>query len=308
MIPMRNTLLNCHIRILFIRHIALVAAIIIATAAPAGLKAIDITDPAVHCENDTADINRMIRLLAQKGGTPSERRAEAVRMLEGAPLDMSERQDSVWQLRLNVHTFTPLSFINCVQALVRASMTPDADWRTFTKEYVNLSTRQGEDDGFSSMLRYGSEWIADNIYRGNLKEMTENYEGALSKTKSLDYMSRHREEFAPLSDPETFDKVEMKEMGLKMHRLPYLKRHYISRPDVDGDLRGGDVILLLTNADGEDIFRIGYVIQNGNGKFLAGMNVDKNAPKVEIDNITIDRLFKLMAKNFFGFRAVRWTD
>ncbi len=265
--------------------------------------AIDMLDPAVYSDRDTAEITDIVRRLKSEPDMQM-RHIRAAKMLLGRGEDMDERQDSTGVVKLNIQTFTPLSFINSVHALSVAANRQNPDWRDFASEYEKISCRRGEDAGFASVLRYGCDWIADNAYRGNLKELTENYAGVQAKTKSVDYMSRHRDEYAALANPEIFDKVEMTDMGYKQHRLPYLKRHFITRSDVVDDMRTGDIILLLSNDDGKDIYGIFYVEKEDGKIFLTGY--DPTTHTISTLKEPADRMFKLLVKNFYGFRWLRW--
>ena len=281
---------------------AIVAVVASASCTPDAI-AIDILNPAVHCTEDTAKISSAIKEIAAAKNT-GDRYDAAIRIFEGCAEDRSFETDSLWCLRINAETFTPLSFLNTVKALVAAADSPDADWRDFAAEYEKVSCRKGEDAGFPSVMWHAADWISDNVYRGNLKEMTENYSGGIFKTRSLDYLSRNRDKFAPLSNEEVFGKVEMTEMGFKVHRIPYLKRQYISRNDVDSDLTTGDIIIMLSNDESKDIYRIGYVVERDGKKYLAG--IDPRQKRVVIDSEPLERIFKTDAKHFFGFRMLRW--
>ncbi|MDE5774578.1 MAG: DUF1460 domain-containing protein [Muribaculaceae bacterium] len=281
-----------------------VVTVVICMAAYTPANAIDVLNPTTHCERDTAEITSILLELNSKGKDVSERRVLAAGMLTGRGYDSDVERDSTGTVKLNIHTFTPLSYINTVQALASAAGHDYPTWRDFVREYEKIALRRGEDSGYASVLRYGTDWIADNIYRGNLKELTENYDGAVSKTKSIDYMSRHRDQYAALANPEIYEKIEMIDMGYKQQRIPYLKRQYITRNDVVGGIKDGDIIMMLDNADGLDIYGIFYVMAVDNKLYLTGFN--PLTGKTETLPEPADKMFKLMVKNFYGFRWLRW--
>lgn len=281
-----------------------VVTVVICAAAFTSARAVDVLSPAVHCERDTAEITAMLHELHTQGKDVSERRVLAVGMLSGRGYDTDVESDSTGIVKLNIHSFTPLSYINTVQALASASDHEYPTWRDFVREYEKIAFRRGEDSGYASVLRYGTDWIADNLYRGNIKELTENYDGAVSKIKSIDYISRHRDKYAALANPEIYDKIEMIDMGYKQQRIPYLKRQYITRNDVVSDIKDGDIIMMLDNADGLDIYGVFYVTVRDNKLYLTGFN--PLTDKIETLPEPADRMFKLMIKNFYGFRWLRW--
>ena len=283
-------------------------------------SAIDIISPAAHCESDTIEIERLLKQLSEvskegdghKAMSRGERRAYCASLLEGREIDRSALTDSAAKVSLNIHTFTPLSFINTVEALCDAADSQYPSWRQFAAEYQRLACRRGEEQGFTSLLWLGSEWIADNVYRGNIAELTDDDNGSVSKTRSLDLMSRHRERYAPLRNDSVYDRVNMIEMGFRTHKIPYMKRQSISASDVEREMKPGDVLMLLTNRDGEDIYRIGYVVERDGRRYL--MMVDSamtpqeggGTGKVTLSPEPLDRYFKLVAKYFFGYRWLRW--
>ena len=52
-----------------------------------------------------------------------------------------------------------------------------------------------------------------NVYRDIWKEITEYVTGGGSNTKTLDYITRHKDEISAPKDPKAYDKVRMMEMG-----------------------------------------------------------------------------------------------
>lgn len=233
-----------------------------------------------------------------------ERIAEIALKFIGYPQDLSYRTDSSYSIT-GIHPgFTPLGFINTVQAIASASKSHYPSIAEFNADMIKYACRKGTDDGFNSIMWHGSDWISDNVYRGNLIELTERYPESAAKTRSLDYMTLHRDEFAPLKNDDIYDKVEMTELGFRSHRLPYLKRQHIVRKDIVNDLRDGDILMLLSNDESKDIFLVGYVVNKDDKKYLACINPVSG--QVIIEKEPLDRMFKLYAKHFFGFRWLRW--
>lgn len=227
--------------------------------------------------------------------------------LKGRSADSYYNKDSVASLRLNVETFTPITFINTVGALGYASVgSTEPGWREFAKELTELSCRRGEDMGFSSLMWHASDWVGDNHYRGKITELTESYSGVVEKTKSLDYLTRHRKEYAVLSDSATYEKVRMTEMGFRTHRVPTLKKETIQKKEVAGDLKDGDVIILNPQEDGIDIRVIGIVIRREDGPHLIYFSEEDG--KVAETKEPLPRWMKLKTKYFNGYRILRFQN
>lgn len=259
----------------------------------------------VHCPNDTAKASRILQTLrAEKGRRAGELMAMAALSLEGAGADTYYRTDSVGTLRINLESFTPLTFVENVIALTKAANYPGvSDWRTFGREFENIACRRGENTGFPSVMFHGADWISDNIARGNIVELTENYEGAVANTKSLDEMTRKRADFAALSDSTTFETVRMTEMGFRTHRIPMLKKETIKKKEIREDLRDGDIILLVSNPDGHDIYDMGIVtIEDGAPYFV---HVSPYSHTVVKEKDELGRYMNLVTKYFKGYRLLR---
>lgn len=224
--------------------------------------------------------------------------------LTGCPSDSYYHTDSVAVLRLNTRSFTPMTFINTVGALSRASLNNSRpSWRDFSRELTALSCRRGTDMGFPSLMWHASDWISDNIYRGNVKELTENFPGTIEKTKSLDYLTRHRDEYRALADSATYEKVRMMEMGFRTHRVPLLKKEHIGKKDVAEELRPGDIIILNPQEDGIDIRVIGVVVEREDGQHLIYLSEEDG--KVVETPTPLPRWMKIKTKYFNGFRIIR---
>lgn len=261
-------------------------------------------NPPVHCANDTATANRILQSLKGGDKSPGDKMVSAALMLEGSSFDDYYRTDSVAALRINLESFTPLMFVNSVIALAKASDYPGvADWHTFFREFENVACRRGENKGFSSIMYHSSDWIGDNMARGNITELTENYSGAVAGTKSLDEMTRRRNDYAALADSATFEMVRMTEMGFRTHRVPYLKKETIKKKEIIDDLRNGDIIILVPNGDGVDYYDMGFVeISDGVPHLI---HLSPQSKTVVRESESLARYLGLMTKHFQGYRILR---
>ena len=254
---------------------------------------------------DTVRVNGIIGLLRSGNSlSTGDKLVLAAEELLDAEYDDYYEADSVANLRINLETFSPLMFVNDVIALVLAAESPGmADWNTFAKNLENIACRRGENNGFPSLMYHTSDWIGDNISRGNVKELTENYSGVIPRTKSLDEMTRRRDHFAALKDSAVFENVRMTEMGFRTHRVPTLKKETIKNKDIVDDLENGDIIILVPNRDGIDCYDIGFVVkENGTPHFI---HVSPSSKKVVKEKDEMSRYMSLVTKHFQGYRIIR---
>lgn len=261
----------------------------------------------IHCSEDTVKVREILTVLSESGSDKfGQRCVEAALQLTGTPWAPPADNDSIGTMMVSLHGFDRLGFINNVLALAKASMHHVPVERQFELELESYSRRKGEDGGFPSQLFYGADWIVDNIYRGNLKEMTEYIGGGGFKAKTLDYLTRHSDEFPAMSNPEVKDKVRMIEMGYRSHRIPHLKKQSAGNKEIRDLLEDGDIIIMLSNEIDQDVYDIGIVNKVDGEPYL--IHISHESGKVEQDPYPLARLFKLEGQHFYGYRWLRPTE
>lgn len=229
--------------------------------------------------------------------------ASTAQSLVGKGYDTYYTTDSIAELRLNMEQFTPLSFINTLLAIADVAVSNNPDVAHLEDELQKFSCRRGENTGFPSIMWHSSDWIVDNTYRGNIVELTGNYDVARDKIRSLDYMSRNPEKFAAMKNPDVASKIEMIEFGFRNHRIPVLPKSFPGRKDFDKEVKDGDILVLVSNSDGIDLYRIGVVKHEADGPHLIFVN--PRTGKVEKSDEGLKRYFNLVSKYFSGFRWLR---
>ena len=280
-----------------LRAVAVVAALM--TLSVSGMA----YEARVHCAEDTIKVSEILKKTAAHGGTLGERCVFVAKELADTPWAPAADNDEQGTIMINMHGFDRMGFTNTVLALAKASMQNLPRVKEFERFYEELSRRKGQDDGFTSQLFYGAEWIVDNIYRGNLKEMTEYIGGGGFKTKTLDYLTRHKGEFPALADPAVYDKVRMNEMGYRSHRIPHLKKQSIGNKSIHELMLDGDIIMMLTPEIDYDVYDIGIVEMRDGEPYLIHVDHDKGV--VTEDPYPLSRLFKLEGQHFYGYRWLR---
>lgn len=254
--------------------------------------------PKSHCPNDVAQINDIIATISRFSNR-GERVAAAAELLVGKSSDDTLATDSLYSLSIDVDTFTPISFVNTALALADASGQNGGAEIAFFNALQKYSCRMGVDDGFPSLFYHTSDWLGDNIYRGNLTELTDKGD-ARSTTASLDYLSVHPDEFAPLKNPDVYDKVRMTEMGFRSHRIPYLPKQAAGD---DSLFKSGDIVILVNLKNRSDYYTVGIIKVEDDGPHL--IHLDPKSGKVVKQPDPLKRYFNSVAKYFSGFRLAR---
>lgn len=263
-------------------------------------------EPRLHCQEDTVMVSRILQKAADNGGNLGERCVFVARQLVDTPWAPPLDNDSVGTIFINMHGFDRLGFVNTVLALAEASRQKLPRVREFERQYESFSRRKGEDAGFASKLIYGADWIVDNVYRGNLKEMTEYLGGGGFKTKTLDYITRNRDQFPALKNEATYDKVRMMEMGYRSHRIPHMKKQSAGNKSLHELMKDGDIIMMLSPEFDFDIYDIGVVEMKDGVPHL--FHISRDNGKVVEDPYPMSRLFKLEGQHFYGYRWLRLQE
>ncbi len=281
---------------------AVMAFVAVMTAAALPAQAYE---ARIHCQEDTVALSRILHQIAAeaKGANFGQRCVVAAHMLEGTPWAQPADNDEKGTIVINLHGFDRMGFVNTVMALAAAAGQKLPSVKEYERFYEQFSRRRGQDDGFPSQLFYGAEWVVDNVYRGNLKEMTEYVSGGGFKTKTLDYMTRHKDEFPAMADPTVADKVRMNEMGYRSHRIPHLKKQSISNKPLHQLMDNGDILMLLSPEPDRDLYDIGFVELKEGEPYLIHISHDNG--KVVADPYPVARLFKLESQHFYGYRWLR---
>lgn len=266
------------------------------------LGAAAIANPRYHCDNDSALALRLISE-ASKAESFADRIVLAAKALEGVPYAPAADNDSLATIVIRLDSLSQREFINVVIAAAKTAELTRPSLREFERNLENVARHKGKDEGFPSQFLYGADWIVDNVYRGNLKEKTEDLEGSSFRTKTLDHVSRHPEKFPAMSNPDVAEKVRINEFGYRSHKIPHMKKQAINNKNMVSLLQNGDIILLCPLEDDFDIYDIGFVsIENGNPTLI---HISKDSNTVSLDQYPLSRLFKIQGQFFYGFRWLR---
>lgn len=257
----------------------------------------------VHCD---ADRQKASRILEQVAALPSqgERIIAAARALAGTPVGNSALHDSVGSAIISFHEFTPLDFASTVLSFAKAAtVSKNPSYQDFADAFVSLSRRKGEDGGFASRLLYSADWTVDNIYRGNLTELTERLPDNVFRTRSFDHFTTHRSDYEALRDSAEWEKVRMVEMGYRSHKIPYMKKQTIGKKDVKAKVANGDVIILLAKENDRDIYDIGFIEMDPDGEMRL-IHADPAKGMIVAETVNAERFFKTDGQYFMGYRLL----
>lgn len=258
-----------------------------------------------HCPADSARAMALVER-AREGETLGDRIVSAAMALQGVPFATAADNDSIGSLVVRLDSLSQREFIYMAIAAAKTAELTSPTLRDFEKNLENISRKKGIDQGFASQFMYGADWIVDNVYRGNLQEFTEYLTGGGYRTKTLDYVSRHPEQFPAMKDPDVAEKVRISEFGFRSHRIPHLKKQSIGNKNMKDLLHPGDIIIMSPPEDDFDIYDIGFVkFVNGEPTFI---HFDRQKGEIILDPYPLPRLFKIEGQHFYGYRWLRVTE
>ena len=170
-----------------------------------------------------------------------------------------ESDDHKEYLTINVSQFDCSTFVETVLALSQCYFEDKTSWRDYAEMLEEIRYHNGQIDGYALRLHYFSSWIIENIARGNIQDKTLDISSVIYSVKTLDFMSKHTDLYAALSDPQILQKIQSTEIGYHSHRIPYIKKGDISNKDFLRVVKDGDIVAITTKVDGLDVSHVGIV-------------------------------------------------
>lgn len=174
-------------------------------------------------------------------------------------------------------------------------------WRDFLYNLERIRYRKGIINGYASRLHYISDWIVDNVHRGNFIEATPLCDFVSYEIKTLNFMSANRNLYPALADSATFAKIKEAEIGYRNHKFPYIKSSRVNKAS-KSFLKTGDIIALCTGKKGLDVSHMGVLFIDEEGTpFL--LHASSKAGKVILDSIPLNSYLRNNGSQ--GIRVIR---
>lgn len=265
------------------------------------------TDLVQMSAGSTAKIEAMLKAASTASGSTASRLAAASALLDGAVFARTAAADADLQpMRVNLDTMDNLELVEYSLAAARASMQPQAAVRDFCDELRKIRYRRGDNNGFAARLRYASDWIADNAYRSNVREITFDLPGTVYATRTLDYITRHRDLFPALTDSAAFERMQALEMGYRLHKFPYMKKESVGKKQVVELLSDGDIFFVVPRSSDFDWSDAGIARIIDSKVYL--IHGDEHSGRIRLDKVPLSELLRLHAKELSGYRVLRAKD
>lgn len=265
----------------------------------------------VKFHNETTDTTIITNvLLKAQNEIPSGRAQSRVELLGkqflGLPyvsgtLDNNDEETLV----VDMEEFDCTTYVETMLALAYTLGENRTSWRDFVYNIERLRYRNGSVNGYASRLHYASDWVVDNVHRGNLKEVTDQIAEPSYQIKTLDFMTSNRDKYPALKDDETYRKLTDVERGYRSHRYPYIKSTKISSKGVVNNLRNGDIVLIVTKTPGLDVQHMGIVTFVNGVPHL--MHASSAEGKVVVDKNSLSEYLR-RNRSALGIRVLRLAE
>lgn len=188
------------------------------------------------------------------------------RALEGVPYaEHTLEGPGPERCRVTTDAFDCVTFMELALNLARVSQAADGSAPTLhdvTRAVTYTRYRGGRLDGYLSRLHYTSEWIADNISKGVLEDVTPAL-GGVPFTLNLGFMSAHPERYPVLRGDRTLaDSMRHIERRINRTRRTHIPRNRVA--SMERKLRTGDLVAITTSVAGLDYVHTGIIVCDGN--------------------------------------------
>lgn len=196
-------------------------------------------------------------------------------------------------LVVNLQGLDCTTFVENVLALGLMLKNGQSDFDTFAENLETIRYKTGELNGYASRLHYFSEWIANNVEKGLLKDVTAEI-GGVKITKDINFMSTHRDLYPFLKDDGNYKKIQASENYLNSRSICMLPQDEIEANE--HLIQTGDVIALATAIDGLDVTHTGIATREKDGRIHL-LHASTGAMQVEVSELPLADYLKKIKKN-----------
>lgn len=210
---------------------------------------------------------------------------------------------------LDEHNDEPL-FISCSKldcttfvetVLSIAHCTPDGDFAQFCKNLELIRYREGIRNGYTTRLHYISWWIADPAKQHIAKEITTKHHTAI-QVLNLNFMSTHPGSYKHLKEnPTATEAIAELERTFNNKEIKYIPKENIDKVKKE-DIKGGDIIAIVTAIDGLDVSHIGFACWQQDTLHM--IHASSTAGKVINDSTSLEA-YLAKRKSHLGIRVFR---
>ena len=150
------------------------------------------------------------------------------------------------------------TFVELVTAITLSIKEKEASFPTVCRNLEKIRYRGGIRDGYASRLHYTTWWIADNIRKGIIEEVT-GCSTHKHQQLQLDFMTTHPESYAMLKNNTAMQaRIAEHEIPFRGIDIPYIPKEELNKGKEILHIRNGDIIALVTTIKGLDVTHVGF--------------------------------------------------
>lgn len=203
------------------------------------------------------------------------------------------------KLVVNFRQFDCSTFVETILALAHCFIAGRTSKREFQRKLKFIRYRQGIIAGYSSRLHYFTDWLSDNGKEKIIKDISKRL-GGKPRRKKIDFMTSHRDLYAPLKNKKEFQKMLIVERNISRRAF-----HVIGKDKIDAiksKIQNGDIIAFAANQEGLDVAHTGFALWQG--KHLSLLHASSKEGAVVISRKTLTAYLQ-SNKNFTGIVIAR---
>lgn len=257
-----------------------------------------------HFDTDSARITLILDKTRQAAlDNKADRIAFIARQFINTPYEAGTLEDDEELLTINLSKLDCTTLVETVIALAQVAPIDSAGYTQFADSLRDIRYRGGVIDGYTSRLHYMSDWIADNIERGNFNEVTATFPKCDKAVKTINYISTHARSYPALQDNDSLlNIIKDIESDYVNYEFPYISKQRLASQPAQRWFRNGDIILFTTSTQGLDISHMSIVVINRGVPCI--LHASSVARKVVIEQSSIYD-YMLRNNSITGVRVIR---
>lgn len=209
------------------------------------------------------------------------------------------------RLVLNTDELDCTTYVDVVAALTLCARRGETRFSQFVHQLRQQRYWDGKCTDYTSRIHYFSDWIRDNSRLGYAQEIQQpNPPFTAVQTVSVSYMSKHPRSYVSLDrHPEYRPVIAAQEKDLTGKQFRYIPTAQVKNTEtLRKAVHDGDIICIVTSADGLDIAHLGIAVWHEDGLHM--IDASSLQKKVVEESITM-RQYLERRKNALGIRIVR---
>ncbi len=157
-----------------------------------------------------------------------------------------------------------VTFFENALCMARIFKRNDPSFEAFMRELTFTRYRDGKLTDYTSRLHYTSEWIANNVKKGVVLDITQQIGGEPFPV-NVSFMSQHPQYYPALQESPAFvEKIAFIEKHINAGQFYYIPQKEIKA--AQKQMKTGDIVAIATNKEGLDYSHTGLIHLDKKGK------------------------------------------